>query len=246
MEAVLAAIIGGALSFPHCLGMCGMFPLHLAKAPAGRAALLTQLSWHAGRIVTYVFLGSLAAFAGHALISARVFPQMQNVLAVVLGLFMVVMGLALMGLLPLRRRAGEGGEGLAAALVAPLFARPTPVGALALGLVTGFLPCPVVLGFLAFSANSGSVLTGMAVMAAMGLGTVWSLLILGLGGTMIRPRTLRWATVLGGVVLVLLGVATALRATDAFHRWLGCPPAADQRPPCPAHEASADPSGEPK
>ena len=225
MEQVLAALVTAALSFPHCLGMCGAFPLHLSgsERPFSR-----QLCWHAGRIVTYVFLGFL--------FSGRVVPAAQNVLAVALGLVMVVMGLLLMGALPSRFRAGETGEGFFASFIRQIFRAPTGAGALTLGLATGFLPCPIVLGFLAFSAQSGSVLTGMAVMAAVGVGTVWSLLVLGLTGSLFSARLRRWGAVASGVVLVLLGAATALRATPAFHHMLGCPVgvhrSADEPPAC--------------
>jgi sulfite exporter TauE/SafE len=240
MEMVLAAFIGAALSFPHCLGMCGAFTLHLAKDAGGGSVLARQLCWHAGRIATYVFLGSLAAFAGSFLASASFIPHAQNVLAVVLGAFMIAMGLVLMGLIPARKRRRVDGaapdNGILSGFLRQLFGAPTRAGALALGLATGFLPCPVVLGFLALSAHSASVLTGMMIMAAMGLGTVWSLLALGLTGGLVGARLRRWGVVLGGIVLILAGAATALRATTVFHRWLGCPPAsvrpADNAPDC--------------
>jgi len=223
MKEVLAAFLGAALSFPHCLGMCGGFALHLAEGSNGRHILQRQLCWHAGRIVTYVFLGSIAAFAGGFLLTVRVIPHVQNVLAVLLGAFMIVMGLVLMGLFPARFGGAPGEEGLFVSFLRQFVHAPTRFGALTLGLATGFLPCPIVLGFLALSAQGGSVLTGMTIMAAMGLGTVWSLLLLGVTGGMISTRLGRWSAILAGLILILLGIVTALRATPAFHRLLGCP-----------------------
>ena len=89
------------------------------------------------------------------------------------------------------------------------------------GLMTGLLPCPIVVGFLALSLQSGSVLTGMATMAAMGVGTVWSLLLLGMTGYALQARTRRWGAVVGGIVLVLLGTVTILRGTGAMHHLMG-------------------------
>jgi hypothetical protein len=121
--------------------------------------------------------------------------------------------------------------------------QPTAGGALTLGLATGFLPCPIIVGFLALSVQSGSVMNGMAMMAALGVGTVWSLLLLGMSGHMFRHRLAKWATVAPGVILILLGLATVLRGTEAFHRILGCqcPPSAaktsSDRCPCCAGES---------
>jgi hypothetical protein len=227
MTTLWLALAGGAAAFAHCLGMCGGFALHLAEGRTRTAVLVQQLLWHAGRIATYVFLGALAGFAGGWIAAAL--PQVQNVLAYVAGGVMVLAGLALLGLVPWRGRRGgaadDGGRGgLLALLFQQLVGRPTPAAALVLGLATGFLPCPIVLGFVMLAAYGGSVLGGMAVMAAMGLGTVWSLLVLGMTGAMVRLRLRRWAAPAAAMVLVLVGLATVLRGTETFHRLLGCPP----------------------
>ena len=243
MTAVLAAFVGAALAFPHCLGMCGAFALHLGReSPGGGGAsrwrgLDRQLCWHAGRIVTYVFLGSLAAFAGGSLLLIGAIPGVQKALAVVLGAFMMVMGLALMGARPVRWGGGGTEDGLFASFVRPFFGAPTRLGALTLGLVSGFLPCPIVLGFLALGAQSGSVLMGMAIMGAMGLGTVWSLVALGMTGGLAGARLGRWGGVLAGLILIVLGAATGLRATNVFHWLLGCPPGV-QAPATPGESKS--------
>jgi hypothetical protein len=117
------------------------------------------------------------------------------------------------------------------------FRHPTPAGAAVAGAATGFLPCPVVLAFLAMSVQAGSAPAGMAIMAAMGVGTVWSLLVLGMTGQMLRARLRRWGPVVGGMVVIVLGVTTVLRGTEAFHALLGCPSATHK----PAAEASAAP-----
>ena len=57
---ILAAMAAGAAAFAHCLGMCGALALHLSAGAERWSALGRQLCWHAGRIVTYTFLGSLA------------------------------------------------------------------------------------------------------------------------------------------------------------------------------------------
>jgi sulfite exporter TauE/SafE len=221
-------LVGGAAAFAHCLGMCGGFALHLAQGESGRRVLARQLLWHAGKTTTYVFLGALAGFFGGWLTASAGLPWMQNVVAYVAGGVMVFMGLALLGVIPLsgRRKPAEGG--LLSSLFGDFLGRPTPAGALALGIATGFLPCPIILGFLALAVQGGSVIVGMAMMAAVGLGTVWSLLVLGMTGHVVTLRLKRWGATVGGVVLVLLGLTTALRGTEVYHRLLGCPPAVAQ------------------
>ena len=90
--------------------------------------------------------------------------------------------------------------------------------------MTGLLPCPITLGFLALAVQRGSVLVGMAMMAALGLGTVWSLAVLAMTGRLVTTRLRKWGPVVAALVLVLLGAATVLRGSEAFHHLLGCPP----------------------
>jgi len=249
---IWVALAGGAAAFAHCLGMCGGFAIHLACGEGRWRVLARQLLWHAGKTTTYVFLGALAGFVG--IVAVGRLPWIENVLAYVAGAVMIVMGLALVGLVPLGRRLGSAEGGFLASLVGRFISRPTAAAALVLGLATGFLPCPIVLGFLALSVQSGSVLVGMAVMAAMGLGTVWSLLLLGMTGQMVTARLRRWGPAVGGVVLVAMGLVTVLRGTEVFHMMLGCPPPpvvveTPAPPPCchfpPGAAEPASPAGKP-
>jgi len=210
-------LAGGAVAFAHCLGMCGGFALHLSEGRSGRAALARQLLWHAGKTATYVLLGAVVGFLGGVVASAHGLLRAQSVLAYVAGAVMLVMGAKLLGFLPNRARSKAAHERLFARVFRQFFAQPTPAAAFALGLVTGLLPCPVVLGFLALSLQSGSVLAGMATMAAVGLGTLWALLALGMTGYAVRARTPSWGSAVAGVVLVLLGAMTILRGSGLLH-----------------------------
>jgi hypothetical protein len=222
---VWIALAGGAAAFAHCLGMCGGFALHLSSGQSRRSALARQLLWHLGKTTSYVFLGALAGFCGGLVGSFAQHPWIQNLLAYFCGAVMLAMGLSMLGVLPSRdrRKSVENSGGLFSSLFRQFFREPTPAAALALGLVTGFLPCPIVLGFLALSLESGSVAGGMATMAALGLGTVWALLLLGLTGSLMTLGLRRWGAAVAGVVLLVLGVATVLRGTEMFHQLLGCP-----------------------
>ncbi len=220
LQYVWAGLAGGAVAFAHCLGMCGGFALHLSEGRSGGAALVRQLLWHAGKTTTYVALGAVAGFLGGMAGSAGGWAGAQRVLACAAGAVMVLMGLRLTGLLP-GRRADRDGGGLFAGVFRQFFAQPTAPAAFALGLMTGLLPCPVVVGFLALSLQSGSVLAGMATMAALGAGTAWSLLLLGMTGYALRARARRWGAVIGGIVLVLLGTVTIMRGTGAMHHLMG-------------------------
>jgi hypothetical protein len=212
MEYIWMALIGGAAAFPHCLGMCGGFALYLAAGETKAAVLLHQLMWHLGRIITCVFLGALAGFCGN-MVSLAKWPAVKHVPGYLAGAVMVLMGLAIMGLFPSRKNAfGDSPDGgLFTSIFQQLLRKPGPLSALVLGIAVGFLPCPITMCFLGLAAGSASVLLGMGIMAAMGVGTAGGLLILGLTGHVITGRWKRWGWVFTGVVLIVMGTWTILR-----------------------------------
>ncbi len=234
-------LAGGALAFVHCSGMCGGFALHLARGGAFAQTLGRQLLWHVGKTCTYVFLGALAGFGGSRLNVVLGVTWAARLLAVGAGAALVLAGLTLLGMVPRRRPAAGSGPGWWATLYAGLFERPTPAAALGLGVATGFLPCPIVLAFLAYAARTASVPAGMATLAGVGVGTLWALLLVGLTGHALGNRLRGPGAVAGGVLLVALGVVTALRGTEVLHRVMGCPAqAAHAGAACCGGDAKAD------
>lgn len=215
--------IGGLVAFAHCLGMCGGFVLHLSRAESGSAMIAGIISWHAGRLFTYAFLGAVAGYAGAMAGNLLRHAWLQEFFSYATGAVIVLMGLAVLGLLPARERISGTGS-VAALLGRSLFTTPSPGSGLVLGITTGCLPCPVILGFLAYAVHSGSVAHGMAIMAGMGAGTIGPLLLLGAFGRLIGLHIRRWGRVAGGIILIVLGMSTILRGTPWYHGILGCRP----------------------
>lgn len=220
------AFIGGLFSCAHCLGMCGGFVLHLSREGNRRRMFLSQLSWHLGKLGSYLFLGAVAGFTGgyFQLFILR-HGWWQNLLCYLAAAAMLFAGLSLLGLLPVRSSRYDGVlQGILGPLARRLFSTSSPGSALTLGVATGFLPCPIVLGFIAYALQTGSVPAGIAVMAGLSLGTTLPLLLLSGATRMTGWHLRRWAPAAGGVVLLLLALGTALRGSEFFHRFLGCPP----------------------
>ncbi len=224
MNYIWLGFAGGMVAFSHCLGMCGGFALHLSQGQNRRTSLGCQLLWHAGKTSTYVFLGALAGFFGNRIGLMGHLPRLQNLFTYAAGGILFLMGIILIGLIPIKIKftSLEKNDSIFAALFRQLLGQPTWTSAFVLGLATGFLPCPIVLGFLILAIQTKSVITGMAIMGALGAGTIWALLLLGLTGHMIRIPLRRWSPAIGGIVLMLLGTVTMLRGTQGFHYLLGC------------------------
>lgn len=185
MTPYLLVFLAGVAGSMHCVGMCGGFACALGRAAGGPlASLLRHLSYNLGRLASYAFLGTVAGYAGTLLVGwVGAGGAAQRALAVVAGLLMVYIGLQFLGLLravPVSR-PWAGIEVLAQAL-RRLVAAPGLTAPLALGVLNGFLPCPLVYAFAAQAAAAGGPAQGLATMVAFGLGTFPAMLAMGAAG----------------------------------------------------------------
>ena len=212
MTELLLVFTGGFLGSAHCIGMCG--PLALALGMTGQsftAILGRQLTFSAGRICTYGFIGAFVGFAGMWLGQwSWLAVNLQATLAIVAGVALVLLGLMTVGLLP---RLGFNwfapqSCGTAASLKT-LLRSPQLKAAFLAGVFTGFIPCGLVYAFLILAASTGDVLHAWAIMVAFGAGTVPIMVLTGCGGSVIsvatRSRVLRiaaWCVVVTGLISI--------------------------------------------
>lgn len=211
LASVFVASLVGSL---HCAGMCGGLVGFVAGST--RREVRPQLTYHVGRLLAYVALGSAAGALGSALNLGGALAGVSEVAAVLAALLMI--GWGLYRLLPLERFAREGvrlGRGPSRSLgsvVGAWLARgndlsPVVRGAL-LGVFTGALPCGWLYAFVVAAAGTGSALGGAALMSAFWLGTVPALVGV---GALVAPLS-KWlgrrTPLLLSLALVVLGVGT--------------------------------------
>lgn len=218
---MLTLFLTGLLGSFHCVGMCGGFVLALdrpGRVPWRRLAV--QGAFLAGKACTYVLLGALAGIVGASALRAPWFAAAQTALAVVAGLLMVAAGLQLLGVLrafPVGSLFGPGSlYDRAARSVANARGAAAPF---AMGALTGLLPCPLVYAFLAAALATGTLLGALLTMALLGLASAPALLLVCLAGGLLSPSLRAPAVKAAGVVVVLLGVVTAVRGAfpDLLH-----------------------------
>jgi uncharacterized protein len=219
---LLAGLAGSAM---HCVPMCGPFVLgqvadRMARVPAVRLCELQRvhggllLPYHLGRITTYPGLGALAAAMGSTLSRLPWLSRLSGLLLLVAALLFLGQALrrlvpALHALLPDATAAPPGFVRLIAGLTGRVD-RSTRLSGLLLGLALGFLPCGFLYAALTAASASGGPAAGALAMAAFGLGTVPSLVAVGIAGQAAGRRWQRaTASVAPAVMLlnaVLLGV----------------------------------------
>lgn len=218
---LLAVLLSGLAGSVHCLGMCGSIAASMSLGSGGlRGALVRQLCWASGRTVTYVFLGVCAAAAGTRLMSLqRDAIRLQSILSIVAGLLLIMQACQAAGWVRQFRVGSVSGICPARTIFSRFFLGGSYSAAFVAGIMTGFLPCGLVYGFLALSASTGHPGRGAIVMLCFGLGTVPMLLIAGAGLSFaavgVRRRLLRVAAVsvlITGLMTVSRGLQLAISA----------------------------------
>lgn len=223
---LLTGFVVGVAAIPHCLGMCGAFPLILSKRPEGYRSTAQQVAFVCGKCFTYVFLGALAGTAGIRLLGENAHPGWTVFLKLALGAVTITFGLAMLGL-KIRQRWIPG-SAIMQHVIGGLPKRNTAATAFLLGLGVGFLPCPLPMGMLAVAVASHDVLKGMALMAGVGLGTSPGLLVVGILGIGLNRRLGRIGMSFAGIVVIGIGLLNVTRTINSIVHTGAPPPACCQ------------------
>ena len=222
-----AAFAAGLLGGVHCAGMCGGIVATLALESRGNA-IARQLAYNGGRIFSYSAagavagsIGALALAAGPWHVAQLFFFVVANAVMVLLGLYVAGWGRGVLKLEAVGARAWKALEPLARRML-PIDSTPRALGA---GLAWGWVPCGLVYSVLALAAASGDPLSGAAVMAAFGLGTLPSLVASGFAAQrLLMLRRAPWVRRAAGLAIVafgILGLARVPGLDDALRAgWL--------------------------
>lgn len=185
-----AAFAMGLFSSLHCIGMCGSIigTLTLSLKPEVRnnkkSLLPYVLNYNLGRITSYTMAGILVGFLQSMLMIPFGLEHFgHRILQLVSAAIMVGAGLYLAGWFPRFAYIEKAGAKLWK-LIEPFGRKLIPVKthtqAYLFGVVWGWLPCGLVYAALALAATTGDVYRAGITMLAFGLGTLPSVLGVGI------------------------------------------------------------------
>ncbi len=216
---LLAALAAGLVGSTHCLGMCGGIAGALGASArsisdSGRGAFLYTVLFNLGRISSYALIGAIAGTLGSGIISAADLPVLSAAARGLTGLLIVLIGLQIAFGWSLLRFIEESGARFWTRL-APLARRilpvRTPVQAIMLGMLWGWLPCGLVYSILLMALLAADPARSALLMAVFGLGTLPAMTLTGLAGTRLKlSMSRRPVRLMAGLILVVLGLWTGL------------------------------------
>jgi sulfite exporter TauE/SafE len=219
---VISAFVVGILGGVHCVGMCGgiVGALSLGMPGTGGARWSIQLAYNLGRITSYTLAGALAGGLGYFFSGLLPVQQAQQVLLLVAGMFMILLGLYLAGWWNLLQHVERAGSRLWKR-IEPLGRGLLPVRdarhALALGALWGWLPCGLVYSVLIWSVSAGGAWQGASLMMAFGLGTLPNLLLMGAAAVSLQRFVRRPAVrQVAGASIILFGALQIFAALRQF------------------------------
>lgn len=215
----LSALLVGLLGGVHCVGMCGgivaALTFGISRNPQSAAAFPRYhylVLYNLGRIASYTFAGALMGSIGFLASHLTSVHFAQQVLQGIAGLFMIALGLYLGGWWFGLTRVETAGSKFWR-FVEPLGRRLLPIQnqgqALLLGILWGWLPCGLVYSVLVWSIASGSATQGALLMLSFAIGTLPTLLTLGITAVQLT-RWLRkaWVRRISGGLVTVFGVYT--------------------------------------
>ncbi len=179
MSEYILLFTAGLLGALHCMGMCGGLVTACGMRFGG--GLSFSLTYNAGRILSYSFLGLLMGLIGKALIAAGLFGKFQGIVPIVAGSLMVLIGLDLLGFVPKGLRKITSGlfpKALSDKLIGNQLKKYQPTTIL-LGIMNGLIPCGLLYAVGIKAAATADPVQGMLTMVAFGAGTLPALLLIG-------------------------------------------------------------------
>ena len=206
--------VTGLLTSMHCLSMCGGINLSQSLPDnhnkKGGRKIFQPLFYNLGRVTSYTLIGLALGTAGFFLSGGKsgefALPfSLQGILKIIAGLFMLFMGISLLGIFPFLRRFTPHLPAFLAGKVSSAQiknARPFIVGFL-----NGFMPCGPLQAMWIVALAAANPLSGALSMLAFSLGTTPLMLALGSFVSILGKKYKEVVMKIGAVIVVAMALS---------------------------------------
>ncbi len=195
----------GLLTSFHCLGMCGGIIISQTindsngmKRAEAKAWIYPTLLYNSGRVIAYTLVGAIIGGVGQAITLIGIW---KGIVPFIGGLFMLIMGINLLGIFPLLRRFN---------LSMPSFAfkkiRSHHYGPFFIGILNGLMPCGPLQIVQLYALSTGSMILGALSMFCFAMGTVPLLFSFGVLSTKLNNKHTGGIMKISAILVMILGV----------------------------------------
>jgi sulfite exporter TauE/SafE/copper chaperone CopZ len=194
----------GVLTSLHCVGMCGgimMSQSITSQIVPEKSKFKPGLMYNLGRLISYTILGGIVGGIGE--VFSLSFGA-QGLIAIVTGIFMVIMGLNLYGFKAFRKFSVKLPWN-------SCNSQKKSRNPLIVGLLNGFMPCGPLQTMQLYALASGSVIAGATSMFFFALGTIPLMLGFGVIANLLNQKNSNRLIKYSGGIIIVLGIIMANR-----------------------------------
>lgn len=206
----------GVLTSVHCVAMCGGICLSQCvpktneneKQKSKLATLRPSLLYNAGRVVSYTVFGGVVGAIGSVVSFSG---TLKGIVQIVAGIFMVIMGLNMLGIFPWLRKLNPR--------MPRIFADKINSGkksnhAFYIGLLNGLMPCGPLQAMQLYALSTGSPVKGAIAMFLFSIGTVPLMFGFGVLSSYLNKKFTKKMMTVSAALVVLLGVSMFSNGTS--------------------------------
>jgi sulfite exporter TauE/SafE/copper chaperone CopZ/plastocyanin len=216
----VALLVGVVASLSTCLAVVGAIVIAFAEiyqaAPgesAASAVVRPNILFHVGRIATFAVLGGfLGLIGGELSLSGR----FVSVLTMAVAVFMLLLGLNILGLAPSLTRLGIKMPARLTSGLDRMKTSRSPAMPLALGGLTFFLPCGFTQSMQIMALGSGSFVRGASIMALFAVGTLPVLFTAGVTASWTRQHKVVVFQKAAGLLVIAFALFTLSSGARLF------------------------------
>ncbi len=199
----------GLITSVHCVAMCGGINLSqcIAQSQSGGeesrfAALRPTFLYNLGRVVSYTIVGFIVGGLGSVITFST---TAQGALKLIAGIFMMIMGINMLGIFPGLRRLTPRMPRIFSRRINTEKAKSN--SPLIVGLLNGLMPCGPLQSMQIYALSTGSPFAGALSMFLFSLGTVPLMFGIGALSSVLSKKFTHKVMTVGAVLVTVLGLS---------------------------------------
>ncbi|GHU55461.1 hypothetical protein FACS1894132_11610 [Clostridia bacterium] len=200
-------IVGLLTSF-HCIAMCGginlsqCIPQGVTGTQSKKDTLLPSFLYNLGRVISYTLVGGIVGSIGAAISFSGAF---RGVIQLIAGIFMIIMGINMLGIFPWLRKLTPRMPSLFAENIEK--SKRNSKSPLVIGLLNGLMPCGPLQAMQIYALSTGGAIMGALSMLCFSLGTVPLMFGIGALSSILSKKFTSKVMAVGAALVVVFGVA---------------------------------------
>jgi sulfite exporter TauE/SafE len=198
----------GLLTSIHCVAMCGGINLcqcmpdqrtDSAKGNKG-STLRASILYNLGRVISYTIIGGIVGALGSVISFSGIG---KGVVAIIAGVFMIIMGLNMLNIFPWLRKFNPR---MPKMFATKIYQQKRSNRPLYVGLLNGLMPCGPLQAMQLYALSTGDPVKGALSMLLFSLGTVPLMFALGALSSILTNKFTSKMMTASAVLVVILGV----------------------------------------